>query len=45
MPDRDPAAAVDVPEPRTVKTRLHLDIRLPAADPEGNEFCAFAPGR
>ncbi|WP_341716638.1 VOC family protein [Micromonospora sp. FIMYZ51] len=59
-----------VPEPRTVKTRVHLDLRLaeasPAvllaagarlirepdseiswwvlADPEGNLFCAFAPG-
>ncbi|GAB3939449.1 VOC family protein [Micromonospora vulcania] len=58
-----------VPEPRTGKTRVHLDLRLagaePAAllaagarlvrepageirwwvlaDPEGNEFCAFAP--
>ncbi|MGK5741598.1 VOC family protein [Micromonospora sp. URMC 103] len=58
-----------VPEPRTVKTRVHLDLRLgesePAAllaagarlvrepdaeigwwvliDPDGNEFCAFAP--
>ena len=58
-----------VPEPRTVKTRLHLDVMLPTADPaplaglgarvvseadgeqrwwvladpEGNEFCAFAP--
>ncbi|RKN50530.1 VOC family protein [Micromonospora endolithica] len=60
-----------VPEPRTVKTRVHLDLRLadadPAAllaagarlvrepdaeihwwvlaDPEGNLFCAFAPGQ
>ncbi|MCZ7423842.1 MULTISPECIES: VOC family protein [unclassified Micromonospora] len=59
-----------VPEPRTVKTRVHLDLRLaeasPAAlleagarlvrepdseiswwvlaDPDGNLFCAFAPG-
>ncbi|MFI7550136.1 VOC family protein [Micromonospora sediminimaris] len=59
-----------VPEPRTVKTRVHLDLRLaeasPAAlleagarlvrepdseiswwvlaDPDGNVFCAFAPG-
>jgi hypothetical protein len=57
-----------VPEPRTVKTRVHLDLRLAGpgpdalvdagaamlrerdgdigwwvlADPEGNEFCAFA---
>lgn len=57
-----------VPEPRSAKTRVHVDVRLgapdPAAllaagarvvrhpaedpwwvlsDPEGNEFCAFAP--
>jgi hypothetical protein len=59
-----------VPEPRTAKTRAHLDLRLPAADPgplvalgaqivtepgadpwwlmadpDGNQFCAFPPGR
>lgn len=61
-----------VPEPRTVKTRVHVDLRLPSADPgplllavgaevvrgpvpaepwwvlvdpEGNEFCVFAPRR
>ena len=58
-----------VPEPKTVKNRVHLDLVLPSvaplldagasvtrevdegevrwavlADPEGNEFCAFAPG-
>ncbi|MBQ1026181.1 VOC family protein [Micromonospora sp. C95] len=59
-----------VPEPRTVKTRVHLDLRLAEAgaaallaagarlvrepdsevswwvlaDPDGNLFCAFAPG-
>ncbi|TCB97121.1 hypothetical protein E0H26_12560 [Micromonospora zingiberis] len=59
-----------VPEPRTGKTRVHLDLRLAQAnptalldagarlvrepdaeinwwvlaDPEGNQFCAFAPG-
>jgi hypothetical protein len=57
-----------VPEPRTAKNRVHLDLRLPVADPaplvaagatvvrppdaeigwwvladpDGNEFCAFA---
>jgi len=56
-----------VPEPRTVKTRVHLDLRgdprplieagatvvrepgedpwWVLADPDGNEFCAFPPGR
>lgn len=57
----------DVPEPKTVKNRIHWDVTVPAvgplleagatvlrepvgdtpwhvlADPEGNEFCAFAP--
>ncbi|WP_163511097.1 VOC family protein [Fodinicola acaciae] len=59
----------DVPEPKTVKNRVHLDLRMPhddpkplvelgatidreptaddrwwvMRDPEGNEFCAFAP--
>lgn len=57
----------DVPEPKTVKNRIHLDFTVPdlnallaagarvvrpkddeigwhvLADPEGNEFCAFAP--
>jgi hypothetical protein len=62
-----------VPEPKTVKNRVHIDINMPdgaemerlqrlgarilqeihdaegrlkwtiMADPEGNEFCAFAP--
>jgi hypothetical protein len=60
----------EVPEPKTVKNRVHLDVWLPGdridplvglgarvlrppdeeidwwvvADPEGNEFCAFAAG-
>lgn len=72
-PSRDRAAAETlwvnpVPEPRTAKTRVHVDVRLGTpepgallaagatvvrrpgddpwwvlADPEGNEFCAFAP--
>jgi Glyoxalase-like domain len=65
MPDCPFAAIafVPVPEPKTVKNRIHLDVfgdveslmRAGAtvlaplehwtvmADPEGNEFCAFAP--
>ena len=55
---------LEVPEGKTVKNRVHLDVffdvdtliasgatvvqRHPhwtvMADPEGNEFCAFAPG-
>lgn len=42
-----------VPEPKTVKTRVHLDVRVPdhtgperwevRQDPDGLEWCAFAP--
>jgi hypothetical protein len=74
-PEDDPSVAVDdpgggptvwfnaVPEPKTVKNRVHLDVYAEVddlvargatvierrerwvvlADPEGNEFCAFAP--
>jgi hypothetical protein len=73
VPIVDPSGAgpliwiVPVPEPKTVKNRLHWDVVCPdvdalvargatllraaddqicwdvLADPEGNEFCAFAP--
>jgi Glyoxalase-like domain len=29
-----------VPEPKTAKNRVHLDIQV-MADPEGNEFCVL----
>ena len=43
----DPVAVcidvIRVPEPKTVKNRVHIDLATTSAAPEGNEFCVLEP--
>jgi hypothetical protein len=45
VPARDPAAAVEEPVAAFKDLCADAGDALALADPEGNEFCAFAPGR